>query len=338
MPAPTTYSPLQRFIGFAKDVTPGTPVVPVADMPVDKFDWNDKITMLEDKALRGVMSDDVFNLIQGVELGELDIAGPVFGDELGYLLGNIFGADDVTGTAAPFAHKFSLLNSGTGQPGTLSVTQRYGPEPTHQARVFSGTAFSEIGFSFNAESETLKYTAKAMSWASQVPTATPAATFTAVKPLPSWQALLGIGGPASGGTLAANIASGEFSFKRKVKPYFVANGTQNPYVMQRGALSGDFKLKFVAADESPLSNLRNNTQGQVQFVLSNGGAGASLVSVQIDIANGAFTEAKPSFGSEAIEWDVVGRCVLNTTNVGASGGYGPATVTLNNAIASGTFV
>lgn len=338
MAAPTTYSPLQRFVGFAKDVTPGTPVAPAADMPIEKFDWNDKPTWLEDKALRGSMSDDVYNLIQGVEIGELDMAGPVFGDELGYLLGNIFGADDVTGTAAPFAHKFSLLNSGTGQPGTLSVTQRYGPEPTHQARVFSGTALSEIGFTYNAESELLKYTAKATAWASQVPSSTPTSTFTAVKPLPSWQALLGVAGPASGGTLVSNVASGEFNIKRKLKPYFTAANKQSPYVIQRGALSMDFKLKFVADGESPLTYMLNNTQPQVQFLLSNGLAGANLVSVQIDLQNAAFTEAKPNFGAEAVEWDVTGRAVLNTTNVGASGGYGPGTVTLQNAIASGTFI
>lgn len=338
MAAPTTYSPLQRFIGLSKDTTPGTPVVPVGFLAVEKFDWKPVVTMLEDKALRGSMSDDVYNLIQGVKHAEIDMGGPVFGDELGYLLGNLFGADDVTGTAAPFAHKFSLLNSGTGQPGTLSLTQRYGLESTHQARVFSGTAFSEVGFTFNAESELLKYTAKAMSWDSQVATATPTATFTAVKPLPSWQAVLGVGGPASGGTQVLNVASGEFNFKRQVKPYFTAQGSQNPYVMQRGALSGDFKLKFVADGETPLTNLENNTQLQHQFLLSNGLAGANLVSIQIDIQQGAYTEATPGFGSEAVEWDVVGRCVLNTTNVGASGGYGPATVTLQNAIASGTFV
>jgi hypothetical protein len=338
MAAPTTYSPLQRFLGLAKDVTPGTPVAPVADLPIDKFDWKPVITALEDKALRGSMSDDVYNLIQGVKRGEIDMGGPVFGDELGYLLGNIFGADDVTGTAAPFSHKFSLLNSGTGQSGTLSLTQRYGPEATHQARVFSGCAFTEVGFSFNAESELLKYTAKALSWDSQVATATPTATFTATKPLPSWQAVLGVNGPASGGSQVLNVASGEFNFKRKVKPYYTAQNSQNPFVMQRGVFSADFKLKFVADGESPLTNLENNSQYQHQFILSNGLAGANLVSIQIDIQQGAYTEANPNFGSEAIEWDVVGRCVLNTTNVGASGGYGPATVTLQNAIASGTFV
>lgn len=338
MAAPTTYSPLQRFVGFAKDVTPGTPVAQVADMPVEKFDWKPKITMLEDKALRGVMSDDVFNLIQGVKSGEIDMAGPVFGDELGYLLGNLFGADDVTGTAAPFSHKFSLLNSGQGQPGTTSITLKDATEATHQARIFSGTAFTEIGFTFNAESELLKYTAKAMSWDWQAAAATPTSTFTATKPLPSWAVALGVGGPASGGTLVANVASGEFNFKRIVKPYFTAQNSQNPYVMQRGALSADFKLKFVAADSAPLTALEANTQQQFQFLLTNNGAGANLISIQFDIAQGAYTEVTANNGSEALEWDVVGRCVMNTTNVGASGGFGPATVTLQNAIASGTFV
>lgn len=410
---PATFASLKRFIGFAKEVTPGTPVAPVADMPIAKFDWNDKPTWLEDKALRGVMGDDVFNLIQGPIIGEIDMGGPAFGDEIGYILGNLLGEVVETGTAvaptgtlsalsivgatsvsssvsiptttliqidvgvnaeivtttgvptgagpfaipvpalakphangvaitainaAPIVHRFGLLNSGSGQPTTHTLTQYYGPEPTHQTRQFAGTCFSDLGFTFNAETEMLMFTAKAISWASNVSAATPTATFTATKPLPSWQAILGVAGPASGGTLVPSIYKGEFNFKRALRPYFTAQNSQNPYIIQRGGVTADFKLTYVAADESALTYMRNNTQPQVQFVLSNGLSGANAIVVQVDLQNAAYTEARPNFGREAIEFDVVGRAVFNSTNTTFSGGLGPATATLQNAIPALTFV
>jgi Phage tail tube protein len=338
MAGPTTFPSVKRFVGFAKEITPGTPVAPAAYMPVTKMDWNDKPTWLKDKGMRGTMAEDAFAIIQGVQLGELDFEGPVFADELGYLIGNIMGSDDTTGASAPFTHKFSLLNSGGGQPTTHTVTQYYMAEPTHNGRQFAGACVSEVGFKFNAESELLTYTAKAASWISNVAAATPTFTGTTAKPLPSWQSVLGIGGVASGGTQVLTVQSGEFNFKRAIKPYFTAQNSQNPYIIQRGGLTMDWKLSFVAADESPLTYMRNNTQPQIQFILNNGLATTSALVVQVDIAQAAFTEAKPNFGSEAVMFDAMGECVLNTTNIGTSGGYGPATISLQNAIAASTYV
>ena len=338
MAGPTTYPSLKRFLGFAKEVTPGTAVAPVAFLPITKFDWNDKPTWLEDKGLRGVMGDDAFNVIQGVELGELSFEGPAFADEIGYLVGNLFGQDDTTGASAPFTHKFSLLNSGGGQPTTHTVTQYYGPTPTSGSRSFTSTCLSEVGFKFNVESEMLTYSATATSWISAATAALPTATFTAAKPLPSWQAILGIGGPASGGTLVATVNSGEFTFKRALKPYFTATNSQNPYIIQRGGLSCEFKLSFVIADESVLNYMRNNTQPQIQFILSNGLTLGNALVVQVDMQQAAFTEAKPNFGSEAIMIDAVGKGVFNSTNIGTTGGLAPATVSLQNAITASTYI
>lgn len=338
MAPPATFASLKRFIGFAKETTPGTPVAPVAYLPITKFDWNDKPVWLEDKGLRGVMGDDVFNLIQGPQICEIDMAGPVFGDEFGYVLGSIFGADDTTGASAPFTHKFSLLNSSAGQGTTHTITQYYGPEPTHQARQFSGTCLSDVGISFNAETEMLMWTAKGISWVSNVAAATPTSTFTAVKPLPSWQAVLGVGGPASGGTQVLSIYKGEFNLKRQLRPYFTAQNSQNPYIIQRGGLSTDFKLTYVAADETALTTMRINTQPQVQCIVNNGLTLGNAIVVQVDMQQAAYTEAKPNFGREAIEFDVVGRGIFNSTNVGTSAGLGPCTWTLQNAIAASTFI
>lgn len=338
MAGPVTYPSVKRFLGFAKETTPGTPVAPVAYLPITKFDWNDKPTWLKDMGLRGVMGNDSFNIIQGVKIGEIDFEGPVFADEVGYLVGNLFGADDTTGASAPFTHKFSLLNSGSGQPTTHTATQSWGITPTSGARQFAGMCVSEIGFKFNAESELLTYTAKAACWASNAAASAPTATFTSAKPLPSWQSVLGIAGPASGGTQVLTVNEGEFNFKRAIKPYFTAQNSQNPYIIQRGGVSADWKLSFVTADESPLTYMLNNTQPQVQFILNNGLTLSNALVVQVDMAQAAFTESKPNFGEEAIKFDCTGSAVYNSTNIGSSGGLGPATVSLQNAIAASTYL
>lgn len=338
MAAPPTFPSLKRAVGFAKETTPGTAVAPAAWLPVEKFDWTDKPTWLEDKALRSVMGNESFNVIQGVTIGEIDMSGPAFADEIGYIIGNIMGTDDTTGASAPFTHKFSLNNTLSGQPTTHTITQFYGPAPTVNARTFAGTCFSEFGLTFNAETEMLMYTAKATSWFSGLAGSAPTPTFTAAKPLPSWQSVLGLAGPASGGTQVLNCYKGEFNIKRSLKPYFTAQNLQNPYIIQRGGLTMDFKLTFVAADETALNYMRNNTQPQVQWILNNGLTLGNALVVQVDMQQAAFTEAKPNFGSEAIEFDVTGKAVFNSTNIGTTAGLGPGTVSLQNAIAASTYI
>lgn len=421
MPAIVTYPSLKRALGWAKELVsaPGTPVAPTAWLPidVDGFNWNDKPTWLLDKGLRGSMGDDAYNIIQGVQIGELDLKGPAFFDQVGWMLGNILGdmvetgvAVAPTGTlsagsavgstsssssvsipastliqidvgvnaeivttsgpptgvgpyaiptpaltkphlsgvaitainAAPITHAASLLNGlgpgVTSQPTTHTLTQYYGPTPTSGSRVFAYTCLSDLTFSFNAETELLKYSAKAISLASTPAAALPVPAFTAAKPQASWQAILGIAGPASGGTLVATIESGEFAIKRALKPFFTAQNSQAPYVIQRGGVTVDWKLSFIAADELVLNYMRNNTQPQLQLVLTNGLSGANLLSITFDLQVAAFTEAKPNFGSEVIKFDAVGKGVLNTTNAGYSGGMSPIKVTLANAIAAGSYV
>lgn len=416
---PTTWASLKRTLGVAVEAVPGTAVAPTSHMPFITFNWNDKPTWLEDKAKRGVMSDDAFAVIQGVQVCEFDFEAPGYADTVGFLLGNLFGdvvgsgtttaptgtlaalsiigatsvsssvsipnstliqidtgvlAEVVTTTGVPtgagpftipvpaltkphantvpitaittpYSHAFSLLNSGQGkgmptgnaQPSTHTWTQYYGPASGGGTRQFTNVVISEVTFKWNAESEFLMVSAKGMAYVSNT-TTQPTPTYSAALPIPSWRGQLGLAGPASGGTLVLSCESGEYTVKRTIQPLFTAQASQNPYFFQRGGLSADFKNTFVAADESVLLYMRNNTQPIYQWVLSNGQAGALALGFQLDMQQAAFTEAKPGFGKEAIEFDAAGKGVLNTTNAGYSGGYSPAKVTLTNAVAPGTYV
>lgn len=249
-------------------------------------------------------------------------------------------------TTGPNQHAISLLNSGQGrgqgtnscQPSTLTISQYYGPAAGSGGRQFTSVVITEITFKWNAESEFLTYSAKGMAWISSIPASLANPTYTTVQPIASWQGVLGLAGPASGGTQVKTIESGEYTLKRDASAKFTGQNSQNPYIIARGGASATWKSAFIAADESPLLYMRNNTQPVYQFLLSNGLSGAAAAAMQIDMQQAAFTEVKPNFGKELIGFDASGKAVFNTTNAGYSGLESPIKVTFTNAIAAGTFV
>lgn len=426
MNAPAVYPTGKQTVGGAVETIPGQAATPTFSMPVTKFEWNDKPTWLKDMAGRGVMGNDAFAVIQGVQIGELTIEGPAYLDTIGYWLGNIFGdvtatgttqaptgtlaassivgatsvsstvsiptgtliqidtgnlAEIVTTSGAPtgvgpytipvpaltkphagpapgpaaaitaiastgLQHAFSLMNSGAGrgmaagscQPSTLTLTQYYGPAAGSGARQFVNVCFSEITFKWNAETELLTYTAKAVAWASTIPGSSPAPVYTSAIPLASWRAVLGLAGPASGGTQVVTAENGEYTIKRTVKPRFTAQGSQNPYFIPRGGLSAEWKTAFIAADETPLLYMKNNSQPQYQLVLTNGLSGAQALGFQVDMQQATFTEAKPNQGTEIVGFDCSGGTVFNTSNAGYTGGFSPIKITLTNSVAAGSYV
>src|SRR5262249_32805012 len=147
--------------------TPGTAVPMTATLPVEKFDPQDKVTGLIDKAMRGSMVEE-YGYVQGVKQSEFSMSGPAFMDGLGFLVNNILGDITTTGASAPFSHAMSVLNSGSGQPGTLSITDWQGPPAANFARIFTGCCLSELTLKGNAETELVMFDAKGMGWASSI--------------------------------------------------------------------------------------------------------------------------------------------------------------------------
>ena len=337
MPTPTTYASAKQFVGVAKETTQGTPVAMTATIPVEKFDPEDKPVWLDDKALRGSMVE-AYGRQQGVIKTDFSMSGPVFGDTLGWLLGNILGDLTTTGASDPFTHAFSTLNSGQGQPTSHTFTHFQGPVASVGARQFPGACLSEVTLKWNAESQLLTYDAKGSSWPSVIPGGTPVSAPSTVTPIASWRGQLGIAGPASGGTLVLTVMDGEVNLKRQLEVVFTTQLAQTPYIIQRGAVSVAGKLNFIAADETPYTTMLANTQPQLQLVIGNGVVGAGKVQVQVDCQKAAYATSKPDFGKAAVGYQTTFVGIANTTNAGTSGGYSPVKVTLNNAIASGIYV
>ncbi|MFJ5151359.1 phage tail tube protein [Streptomyces sp. NPDC088353] len=246
-------------------------------------------------------------------------------------------AETVQPVTGPYTQAHSLLNSGSGQPISHTITHFLGPTATSGARQYPGACFSELALKWNAESELLTWSGKATTWPSVVLGSAPVAAPSTVLPVASWRMQIGIGGPATGATLLKTVTDGEITIKRELTPYYTVSGVQTPYVIQRGGLGVDGKLTFVAADESPLLYMLNNTQPQLQILIDNGLTGANKVAFQIDCQIAAFTDSEADGSKAAVEYGNTFTAIPNTVNAGGSGGYSPIKVSVTNNVPAGTY-
>lgn len=241
-------------------------------------------------------------------------------------------------SAGPYTYSWSLLNSGGGQPVSHTLTHSLGTTATVGARQYPGFCLSAMNFKFNAESELFTWDGQGTSWPSVIAGAAPTPNPTTILPVASWRTKVGIGGPASGGTLVSTVTDGEVDLVRELQPVFTATGVQTPYIIQRGGLSVNGKLNFGAvSDESALLYMLNNTQPQVQILVTNGLAGTAAITVQIDCQVAAFTAAAPDTSKAAIGYQDSFEAVFNTTNAGGSGGMSPVKVSVTCGVTPGTF-
>jgi hypothetical protein len=241
-------------------------------------------------------------------------------------------ASGVRPTVAPWSHVESLLNTAVAQPGSLTFIDWQGLTPTTQARGYAGACLSELKLKGVAESEFISMTAKGLGWPSAAAATLPVAAASTAQPLSSWRTLVGFAGPASGGTQSKQVSEFELTLTRQLKAEFTMQGSQNPFLIQRGNLGAAGTLTIpVPADETHLNYMLQNTQPALQFVVSNGLAGALLLSLQIDIAQGAYKTA-PIQKAEAMGYQITFDMPANTTNAGASGGRSPIKITTQNAV------
>lgn len=313
-------------LGVAKETTPGTAVAPTDFIPFDSgsLEPRDVPTLLEDTGQRGSMVD-VYDHLAGPIYATFGWGGNVHADTFGFLLANILGDVATTGASAPYTHTFATKNSGDGQPVSLSLTDYDGTA----ARVFAGVRLTSLEVTFDAEG-LLTYKAEATSLASS-PTASPTASYTGVPPLAAWALAATIA------SSAANLEAGSLSIKRTVTPINTADGTQAPYKLFAGPVSVDGSLTMVYEAETDLDRHRNVTKPALSLDLTSG-AGASLVQVKFDMTKVVYTDAGRMRGKDWVEVEVDIHADANTTDIGASGGYGAIKGQLKNAKPAATYV
>jgi hypothetical protein len=320
MPQPT----FQSFLGIAKETVYGTPVAASAFIPVKTMSPSDKITLLDDQGMRGSMVS-TYDRISGPIWAEYGFDGDVFPDTLGWMVTGVLGDLATTGASAPFTHAAAVLNSGTGQPPSYTLSDYY----TINTRQFAGLKFSELGLKFSGDG-LLTYSAKATSLASAT-TTKPTTSYTAVQPLAGW-----VGAVSIGGTASAFVVDGECTIKRPITVIHTADGTQAPYALWSGPVEASGKLTLVMEDDTQLTNYLTNAKPSLDINYQSG-AGAAAVQVKLHMSKAAFTNAEVGRGKDYIELSVDYDALANVTDVGTSGGYSPIKVTLQNAVASGTY-
>ncbi|PJM98130.1 hypothetical protein CG740_37235 [Streptomyces sp. CB01201] len=320
MPQPT----FRSFLGIAKETTFGTAVAATNFIPVKSMKPKDKQTLLDDAGMRGSMVDS-YGKISGPLTSEYDFDGDVFPDTVGFPLAGVLGDVTTTGASAPYTHAMAVLNTGTGQPPSYTLSDYY----TITTRQYAGAKISEVGLKFSGDG-LLTYSAKAVALGS-APASAPTPSYTAVPPIAGWVGAVTIGGSAS-----TILIDGECSIKRPVDVIHTVDGTAAPYALWSGAVSVNGKLTLVMEDDTQLLNYLNNSQPSLDINYSQGAA-AALVQVKLHMTKCAFTDAEIDRGKDYIALSVNYEAVANTTDVGGSGGYSPIKVTLQNALATGTY-
>jgi len=233
--------------------------------------------------------------------------------------------------SAPFTHKFALLNAGNnGQPQTHTLTHYNGLTGANKAAQYGFWCASQCAFNMDAE-KLFTHETKGMAYLQQAAGSPVTNSFSLVPVYPNWKFAVGIGGPASGGTLVNDVALASVDIAREVKGYWTANGQQQAYTFGRNSLKATAKFTEVAQNSTPMSNYINGTQQQVQFAATNGLSGANLLAVTINFQLAAIETVKFN-NNTVIEYESSILGLSNTTDAGGSGGQSPLSVTIQNAV------
>lgn len=249
-----------------------------------------------------------------------------------------------TNTTAPYTHVFALLNgsigaaNGPAQGPTHMITDRQGLTANGAAQ-YAYACVAEVVITGNAE-KLLDWSAKLVCYSRTAAAAAIGTTnVSSVQPYPSWRSVVGVGGPASGGTQRKEIAEWALTLTRQLKPMNTNQGAQTPYVIARGKQAVAGKLTVLPAiDESYVLALLANTQPQLQFLASNGLGGSNSGSVQADLLADAYVTADLQEGAELFGYEVPFDAVHTNassggiTTTGASGGKSAVKVTVVNAV------
>lgn len=337
MTVPNLYPVSAQFGGIAKDLGDGSPVAMADNLLTNQLLFVDTPVWLTDNSNIGGM-DATGSTVQGKLYCAVNGGGNVFADTFPYLLANILGDVTTTGTASPFTHKVSVMNpaasnSYKAQPTSHTITAYNGVAASTGAWQIASVALSQLVIEFDAAAGLLAYTFTANGWPSVIAGVRPISAPSAVKPIAAWRGQMGLGGPASGGTLVSNLATAKITINREIENQFMADGTQNPQAIGRGAVTSEFEATFLATDNVVWTDMMSNTGPQVQWLFN---AGTSQ-QVQLDMQVARFKVAKPNYGSKMVRWDTSGTGERNSTNAGASGGLASVQATVVNAVASGHY-
>lgn len=240
-------------------------------------------------------------------------------------------AHAVTATAAlqtaggGYSHVFSVLNSGTGQPWTHTLTDTTGLTAGTGARAYPGACVTQISLTGNPAGGFITGSVTGVAWPSQPSAATPSFPAVLTVPLTGWRAVVDVSG------VVANAGPWTVTMQRQTAVYRSPAGGQSPWIIARGGLVVTGTLGYPdPPDETPLSQMLTSGLIPVQIAASNGLSGAAALSLTVLASQAQFTKAKPGRNSPAVSYAGTWQATDNATDAGGSGGISPVQVTIAN--------
>lgn len=298
---------------------------PSAFIPLEKFDPVDDYAQLLDQSYRGSAVKTV-GAVQGLRKASFTLAGAVFADTIGYILGGVFGAEDF-GAGTPNTHTFSVKNTGNFQPLKF-VLYDYDALNT---RIYSGR-FTEVALALDP-AQPMKHATKFLSRVSGV-VATPGPSFSSLTFIPSWTAGASVGGTAIQKSMTFNI-----TFTRDLPEQIpTLQGIQDPYDIWMGPLETKGKFTTVKEDDSLYSNWSGETQPAVLITSNQGTSPVTGLNIQMTKCNFNvvnITQQGKAYVTEEVDFDAIGVAADASTS---GAGLSPGQVVLKNAIATGVYV
>lgn len=257
-------------------------------------------------------------------------------------------------TAQPVTHTITHYNSLPGRAGI-------GPQGASYSGYRQYGYWCSAGQDFTLNNNNLfQHTTHGTSFMGVDLNTSPAASIalggigTAPPAQASWQFACGVGGAAlttAGATtsnLLQNVEQAAVSIARTLTPKYALVGQQTPVIIGRQDLSITGTLQFIADDESPLYAYLNQQLG-----LLNVPSVSTATSLYLNMVLPSTASAQNPTGSplgltfqmsnvrfetatlqdpDMMQYSVSFRGLMNTTDVGATGGRGPGIVTLINNV------
>jgi hypothetical protein len=310
-------------VGIGKESTFGTAVAPAAGLAVAAPGVSDKHATIVDTGWRQSTAASY-----GHQPGPLDSAvslgGPAFVDALGWPLAGVLGDHTVTGTTAPYTHTLALLNSGSMQPSSYTVTL---DDPVG-ALAYPGCRWS--GFTLTANADGL------LTWGGTLAGLNPGAGSVppapaVVLPMPGWSGVVTIGGSVESRVLDLSV-----SITRQLTAKRNTNGQQTPNNIQAGALAVSGQATLLIHNDNYRSSLLNASSLAIDATWSQG-AGAASQQITLHSSACVLDAASRAYVGDWVEVQLGWTADANTTDAGASGGKSPIKATLINAVGAGLY-
>lgn len=317
-----------QWVGLAKESTYGTAIAtPTIWIPVDAPKYKSTITPLKDKNLRGAMAS-TYQQQQGLRHDELSYKTYFYLDSIyPHFLALLGNPDTVTGSADPYTHKTALYNgsgSNNAQPPSYTL---FWADAAGKVQQIPGALISSIKVTLGADA----LASLDVTWMGLPATtiAPPTNTPTTVKPMPSWNSAITLGGTAS-----SKYSTVELDFKRAVEIIPTITGTQAPFaifggpVTVTGSLTGVFQN---AATDADWTNYLANTQPVLSVKAAPPGDATHSITFQMSQVAYDLTEVSGTNKWQEVKATI--EALANSTD-SLSGSFSPAQVQLVTSVST----